>query len=1601
MAEVDPRIREFNQAAQQALAAVQRANVEAKSLQGQIERDAQAQQRLRQQVEARGGRGALVEEGGTTGQQASRSVVSGSERRARAFTTEEAAQARLNATRVQGISALEAQAQAYRNAARYGPYAGGRKTFDQFGYGAGGYGAPPIPPGGKLPPPGGFPALPAPSKPSVVGSSLDAQAAKYTAARVEAESYRLSVSKLAQEQNVASVAMHRHGALTTEFISAAQRGEVTIRELGYQTASTIGKFGGWLVAGSAVYGAFSAISALGRGALDAYSGVNLLSRVVTEGIDAPKLREEFSQLAGDFNLPIETVSEAAYQMGKVFHSQNAALESSRAVLYSVKVGELDVATATRYLIAIVNGFQLPASKMAEVFDQINAAQNRFGISIADVEAGLAKASGTFNAAGGDFSHLLAIITTAQKATGNTGQVVGTAIARAPNFLRQAANQDVLRQFGIEPGQAIDKIIEDAFKVSQRLSGEKLQQLASAIFGPQYGARIGTPLLQQQALYEKVLARTSPKASRGSAEQELRTQLSGVDEQISKIGITLERVGGELANAHAFDSFGALLALLNETLQLALQLTHTFNELPDGVKQTLSYAVQLAIIMRTLRRFNLGESIAGGPTAKPGGARGFFAGAFDSGPIGQARQFRGGLLEEQRQLEERRAQITTQINRAAGESDAARKVYLSELDRNQTLAVQAQSGTEKSAQALERSNLALTNYKGAMVANAELVDQLKVQAAYADERLAGVNSSLDRTKRRGFFSVNAALEERERTKGVQYYPTTSERPSTAPVATGPGLGKEVAGQAQETARIAGGVVPAEAERTMRSAESSVARNALRVGRLRGAIGAFGGALNSLINKVGTLFFGFSIALLLEGFFQQLSDQVAKQVTEVEASSSSAEDFRKLARSKPRSHGSFATGFSDLLTGSGAFKGLVDVLDFAIAGAFHVAPAEGLSGIIGSSDEGLGETLTRIEEQKIIAARNTLKLQALQRRKGLPQSFRYVSDLRKQVKEIERSGKSRKEQLEALAKVEEEADLSIENTPWGKGTPKQRRQALRALQQNIDIAKANVSDVKSFYNTLANLDPKTVATWMEDYSSLIQTVTGGFNTGAFKRAAAIYRYQLTSLSGSKNPDDLKTLKKNQENFYQAISQAITDEVAQGLELVETPQGRLRVAQRAFSNLRQTLLVEPREAVRKQREAVEEAQKRLERNEERAEQLRNQVSGFQLAPYSGGGRERIADAKKELKALETRAKAQGDHLKYLRKDLRERRKYFEQIEKQLRQQVYEAVSAIRDARFQYRQSQTADPLKQAAIEIQRVNADLPGAIKAYGRNSAQVFSLLQQREQALASQVQAQFSLIQAQGELRAAGINPNDTLAKDRASLESLQQQLAYAESHANRFDPAQIIQLRASVLQAQVQLEQDTIKQATELANARFQIKAARATAQGRPVRAAQAAIEQTRYDIAHAQTPLEKLQLEAQLITQLAAKRDAVAQQRLSNIEFEANIGKITTQQEIAALEQLLKTYKLSRDMRRQIREQIYNLKNRGSDGSFDLDVGNITLPTIYDIRRAISGGIGANPQINQTYAPRIEVNNYSSDPNVVGRALSGILEGPTASALRSAGVKG
>jgi hypothetical protein len=308
-----------------------------------------------------------------------------------------------------------------------------------------------------------------------------------------------------------SQAYTRHGALTTEFLSSAARGEATFRELGSQVGLTTAKFAGWTAVSVPIFALAGAVSRVGTGAIEGASGVDQLKRVISN-LDADQAQRDFRGLSEAFNVPMGDAAEAVYRMGMVFKDQKQATDAARVALVAYQTGELSVEDATKRLVAITQGFNLGPSGLATIFDQVNAAQNNFGATIPDTLAGLANLGGAFRNAGGDASYALALITTGQKVTGRTGQNLGTAFQRSVGFVQRPGNQKQLREFGIDPTQNIDSIYDQAFVAARNLQGEKLQQLAGALSSPQYASYF-VPLLQNEDMFRKVQQGKRPRAPR--------------------------------------------------------------------------------------------------------------------------------------------------------------------------------------------------------------------------------------------------------------------------------------------------------------------------------------------------------------------------------------------------------------------------------------------------------------------------------------------------------------------------------------------------------------------------------------------------------------------------------------------------------------------------------------------------------------------------------------------------------------------------------------------------------------------------------------------------------------------------------------------------------------------------------------------------------------------------------------------------------------------------------------------------------------------------------------------------------------------------------
>lgn len=1436
---------------------------------------------------------------------------------------------------------------------------------------------------------------------------LGDEAKKLEEARQQASYFRSEMGRVIQTQASASQAMRRHGALTTEFIQEAARGTVTLRELGFQVGATIGKFGGWLVAGTAVYGVVGAMGALYRGAVDADAGVAKLNTVITSGFNPDQAIQKMQALSEEFNLPIDDVANAAYQMGKVFHDQNAAFDASRSVLYAVKVGELDVTTATRYLIATVNGGNLSVAGLTAVMNELNQVQQKMGVSIPDTAAGVAKATGTFIQSGGHVRNLVALIAAAQKVTGQTGEVIGTAIARAPNFLRQASNQAVLREFGVTAGTNTEKAIEQGMQIAQKLSGKRVQELAAAIFGPQYGARVGTGLISHPEFYKQALDVTSPEKRRGSAAQELQKRLQGADEQLKMILNGFERLGANLVRTHFGDILGVGLETLNQTLTLANRLLEVFDRLPEGVQQAVAYFLEFQLIAGALRRANLGASIAGPPGGPPPtGAKGFAAGFLGYGDRSNAKNIRSGMFREQQFLEDERARITTEWARGQARASAASEVVLSEQRKLTQVAYQSGTQSELYGQQLSRVTAAQEEVNSAY----GRITQLRIDDAANVQRQAQVARSLETTqttlrnrllhpiRNRPAARDRAAIQEAIRTG--DYYPVTGERPTLA----APTSEDETRRLGQEAGRTASGlIVPIKVaqesvEEGLTTAERDARRAESGMGRIRTSGARFGAALSGILGSFGNILFGiFAADLILEtlkGISGGLQDRIDK--IEEGASSFKSEQRRlKNVRSEAHSGSGVSDYISDFFTQSGAFRNSLI----------------GRLGIGGAGGEGAADQRNDVAKLVLAQQKQIEYNRRVARRRGDPVPFRYANDIDRDIRQIQESGKSRAEIQRRLNQYDDELAKSMEAFLLAGGSSKEQQARLKKAQHDSRVASAANAPTRSLaarISTLPNIDDVT-----KELEANAGAIAGplGFDRNFAARAGIVYNEIYTRLSSSTNADDMKKLAEARDTFFSGVQDAVQKELERALLFAHSPADRHRAYAAAYRRIQESLIGNLRDQIQDQTKEIQQTQrqseavgnkvipKRLMDRQRRVDSLGNLAGVLGIQDPIGTWLERNNEA---IKGLDAQIKKDKGDLQKMRRELKERKRLRDELERTLKDQEREERLATRDAKVQALQAGTADPLRQAAIAIREAGRDMQDALSRFGRDSKEFWDALSAQRQAMQDRVQAELARYQAQLALSGAGIPSSQPTAQLRDQLSDAQNYLAKLQSYGDKVDPTDVINAEADVRRLQAQLADQVEQDAEDLKNAIYDIAVARAEARGNDVAAARAELRKAEFALRAADTPVERAQARAEIIRQHAAVRDAISQRAIENVDYQAQIHDWTAQHEIAAYKRLLRTLTLTRDQRRDLLLKIKGLQDDLSDSSgFELEVADIKLPTIYDIRRAVQGGINSNPQTNyhDNRTQNIAVNVKGGSQSTVEKALDNVVNGPNRASRRSAGL--
>jgi TP901 family phage tail tape measure protein len=1315
--------------------------------------------------------------------------------------------------------------------------------------------------------------------------------------RMSSQALRTSSVNLGTLDN----AMFRHGALSSEFIEAAARGEVTLRQLGQQALVTAGKFAGWTLAATAIYGVVAAIGRMGTGAITASSGVDTLSRVI-DNVDSGQARGDFNALSREFNVPLDETVDAVYRMGQVFHDQADATLAAKAALYSLKTGEVDVATSTKNLIAIQQGFQLSAAELVGIFDQINQAQNQFGISIADTEQGLAKAAGVYKGAGGDLSTLLGLFVAIQKATGRSGTEIGTGIARGVNQIRQGVNQAKLEAQGVEViPQNFQQTLLNAIERAQQ-PGADLQQIATGLLGNQY-ARLIAPVLASDELFKKAMRDTSPEQAKGSAQKELQRVLSQTDEQIRRVGIGLERMGNALGEAGAFDALGGLLYVLNQVLDVTTRVVELFNNIPSPIREGLVYLAQLMLLMRGLRRFGATERLAQVPGLS-------FMGRPDERmkvhAIQGQRTFATRMSDETRGLADREVQARLialgaaedaaaarrRFNQTDFEGDAAKKKAVDDEVKNTeqhaknkaAQAEQARKDMERQRDVAQRADD--TTRRMQTMTPAQIRAEMDKESGAIPRNLAPGLEGYDK----GGSAWMKRLD--DRTKDY----TARLRDMNALQRLG------VSGRMLDSAGRGAARAVTVAERGVRGIRQFP--TALMTG-MRGLVAGLG-PLDVLLGAVGA-YFAFIQPMLaeMEAKFSAFDAQIVK-------TPGNAGQLRQLRSQLDAKIDQQLTPLEEFLS-----NGPITNLYYRLRGV-----------------ESPRDTLNRqqqMAEQRRKALDNLRDAQQRQDRAGGPVANLFPEQVQNRIQQnaddlaagIISMDRFREEYRQRLIEIKRSTRIG----------PKGERKLLAEARADFRSALA-AADPAAFTDSISEMTDEEVKTWGQLFSQQMGRRGAQVSERTVRNQVARARTLLQRAWAQSDPAKIAELQEQADETIETILGGVTREMEEGYELSRTEGGRRAAQQRARAGLRRLT-----SAARANRNA---ARDRLELARERAQAAREELREMEEEGYGGprgdapGGVRREARRRMRAKLDQVRAaqkdvqKADRDHTDAVRRYRLERAK--------LEREMFQDREQGRSISLALAQARTADPQQQARLAVQYAQRSVRDA-ERFGRGSREyrqaLTALFEARRQAAENIIQN----IEAEGRLAVARAG-GDELGAARAGLQSAQRILAYMRQRRGQFSKAQILQQQAEIIEQQRQVDEairDRIAARFELLESLTTDPVRQATLQRR---AAREAITGTR--------GAERTRAVAEYNRARQNERDVRLQDRMDTIDFERSMERISISTAIAKYESLLKLHNLTKQQRRDILLKIKGLREEaeGESKGFDLDVGGIKLPTLYDIRR-------------------------------------------------------
>lgn len=288
--------------------------------------------------------------------------------------------------------------------------------------------------------------------------------------KLEQQAYNLKMSEQRKQETYAtnrevqaekqvSAAREKAIAQIDKIGKSTQSNSVIYQKHNNQILGLAKSFMQWQVAATLVmqpiYKTKQALESLNQTLVKTESTVIALKRVLNEDIANQQISDELYNIGIAYGQSFENVSEIATNFARSGKSWADTIELTKGAVLALNVAELDASEASDGLIAIMAQFNLKADETVNVIDKLNKTADNFPVTTEKLLRALQRTGSAAVNANLDINETIGVITALSKATGRSGENIGTAVNALLQYSAKADALDVFASLSEDTAKVVD------------------------------------------------------------------------------------------------------------------------------------------------------------------------------------------------------------------------------------------------------------------------------------------------------------------------------------------------------------------------------------------------------------------------------------------------------------------------------------------------------------------------------------------------------------------------------------------------------------------------------------------------------------------------------------------------------------------------------------------------------------------------------------------------------------------------------------------------------------------------------------------------------------------------------------------------------------------------------------------------------------------------------------------------------------------------------------------------------------------------------------------------------------------------------------------